>query len=266
LTCRGETEFAAPLPPHQGRACPEEHPRDQRYGLERRSAARDRDPHQLDRLKEDAALNRTIMALDKRLTPQQRTHTGMLAKELGILSMANAGAALARLGALSMAEAEAVHALGAETFAEEFRKSGNPLFALAAIGRWPRRTPLPDDLHRYLSEACREIAALGFEVAVGRMRSAAAPKEALRALALAGRRGRGSNAFADFREHMKAWKATEEYRRAGGVKATDAVADMAKKRGRSASQVRRQIQRGTEIAELPRRRPDVRTSRKKSPI
>ncbi|MDT8265340.1 hypothetical protein RQ832_18980, partial [Roseomonas sp. DSM 102946] len=153
-------------------------------------------------------------------------------------------------------------------YAEEFRLSGNPLFALIAISVWPRTKPLPEAIYGYLQEACRKIGATAYDVAAGRTKPGNAPKKVLEAFALAGRQGRSASAFADFKLHMEGLAVSER------VDMSDEKSDAIlhdigqeyaaeNRSGGSRSQLHRKLKRGREAGEAePVRKPRVRVRRK----
>jgi hypothetical protein len=86
----------------------------------------------------------------------------------------------------------------AEAALDDFIRTGNPIYAMAAIRAWGNR-PLPPELRNYLSEAFDPIVRDAIAVIEGTMTAEAARQAIPGHLGLAGNRGAGSGAFADLR-------------------------------------------------------------------
>jgi hypothetical protein len=219
-------------------------------------------------MKAEAKLRRRFERLDASMTPQQRARIKAAGEaalgglRLGSLRPVDSVALLRLLGSRVVPAATSLAA--ARMHLENFDKTANPLFALAAIGDWPEGKPLPADLHRYLQDAAREIGHLGYEFALGRLREKDAPRRVLEAMGLGGRPG-AANAFTDFRDYLRDLCIAEAYdaAMAAGAEKADEVADrLAEEYRVSRSQVYRSVRKVRQAEGTRRRSRDVRTRMK----
>jgi hypothetical protein len=137
--------------------------------------------------------------------------------------------------------------------AEQFAATGNPLFALIAIGRWPDNQPLPELISMYLRDACREIQSATLTTIADKspFTNEDANAAVLRALGITGDGRKGSNAFAELRDNAKARSAAKVYSDARAAdprrKITDIVNWIANGLHLSPQQTRKLVKKGQAI-------------------